>query len=107
VDGPAGKRLVHFELNLPPKTIGLGEQDNALKLDVKAVVRSAGGKEVANLSQRIDRRLETQQATMIHNEGIHYTNRFELPPGSYSVWFAVHDSNTGHSGSVATTFTVR
>ncbi|MGB7844366.1 MAG: VWA domain-containing protein [Candidatus Acidiferrum sp.] len=107
VEGADAKRLVRYELNLPAQSIALGEQGNALKLDVTTVVRGTDGKEVANLSQHIDRTLEPQQAALIRREGIHYTNRLELPPGSYGVWFAVRDSNTGRTGSVITKLTVQ
>src|SRR5262249_31670235 len=107
VEGSAEKRRVHFELDLLPQTIALGEQGNALKLEIQALVRGIDGKEVASLSQRIDRRLEPQQAERIRNEGIHYTNRLEVPAGSYGVWFAVRDANSGHTGSVITKLTVQ
>jgi VWFA-related protein len=107
VEAADRNRLVHFELNVPPQSITLGEQGDALKLDVTALVRGIDGKEVANLSQRIDRRLEPQQAALIRSEGIYYTNRFELLPGSYGVWFAVRDRDTGRAGSVVTKLTVQ
>jgi hypothetical protein len=56
MEGNSGKRHVQFELNLPPEAIGFGEQDNALKLEIMALARGIDGKEVAKVSQRIDRR---------------------------------------------------
>jgi VWFA-related protein len=107
VEGTVGKRRAQFELDLPPQTISLGEQENALKLEITAMARGIDGKEVANLSQRIDRKLEPQQVALIRSEGIHYTNRLEMPAGSYGVWFAVRDGNSGHTGSVITKLTVQ
>jgi VWFA-related protein len=107
VEGTVGKRRAQFELDLPPQTISLGEQENALKLEITAMARGIDGKEVANLSQRIDRKLEPQQVALIRSEGIHYTNRLEMPAGSYGVWFAVRDGNSGRTGSVITKLTVQ
>jgi VWFA-related protein len=107
VGGTTGKRRVRFELDLPPQTISLGEQENLLKLEITALVRGIDGKEVANLSQRIDRNLEPAQVELIRSEGIHYTNRLEVPAGSYGVWFAVRDGNSGQAGSVITKLTVQ
>jgi VWFA-related protein len=107
VEGTVGKRRAQFELDLPPQTISLGEHENALNLEITAMARGIDGKEVANLSQRIDRKLEPQQVALIRSEGIHYTNRLEMPAGSYGVWFAVRDGNSGHTGSVITKLTVQ
>jgi len=106
VEGTTGKRRVRFALDLAPETISLGEQENALKLEIMALVRGVDGKEVANVSQRIDRKLEPAQVGLIRSEGIHYTNRLEVPAGSYGVWFAVRDGNSGQAGTVITKLTV-
>jgi hypothetical protein len=70
-------------------------------------VRGVDGKQVATFSQRIDRKLQAEQASLIRSEGIHYTNRLEVPAGSYGVWFAVRDANTGRTGSVVTKLSVQ
>jgi len=85
----------------------LGEQNNSLHLDIAVSVRSSEGKEITNLSQRIERHLESQQAALIQSEGIRYSNRFQVPPGSYGVWFAIRDSNSGRLGSIVTSLTVQ
>ena len=102
-----GKRLVGFALDLPPEALMLNEDSRRLVLDVVVVVRAAGGKEVTRLAQRIDRELAEEQAAIIRTQGIHYTNRLELPTGEYGVWFIVRDSIRGRTGSVVTTVIVR
>jgi VWFA-related protein len=107
IEGTSGKRRVHFALDLAPETISLGERENLLKLEIVALVREIDGKQVANVSQRIDRKLDPSQAELIRTEGIHYTNRLEVATGSYAVWFAVRDGNSGQAGSVVTKLTVQ
>jgi VWFA-related protein len=102
-----GKRVAHFELNLPPETVQIGEKDNALNIDIVAVARGSDGKEAAKVAQRISRSLQPQQAAQIRAEGIHYTNKLELDPGSYGVWFVVRDNVTGRTGSVMAPLTVQ
>ncbi len=107
VETQQDKRVASFALDLAPQAITIGEADNRLNFDVVAVVRGADGKEAAKLAQRIDRKLLPEQVGVIREQGIHYTNKLVLPPGSYGVWFVVRDNNTGRTGSAMTTLTVQ
>jgi len=101
------KKVVGFALDLPPEAVMLNDDSSHLTLDVVVVVRAARGKEITRLAQRIDRELTPQQKAVIRTQGIHYTNRLELPAGEYGVWFVVRDSIRGRTGSVVTTVNVK
>jgi VWFA-related protein len=101
------KKEVGFALDLPARAVTLNADDNHLALDVVIVVRGQGGKEITRLAQRIDRKLTPEQAAVINAKGIHYTNKVDLPPGEYGVWFVVRDSIRGQTGSAVTTLSVK
>jgi hypothetical protein len=102
-----GKKTAHFELDLPPQALYLGEQNDKLNFDVVAVARGTDGKEVAKFAQRIDKKLQPQQAEVIRSQGLHYTNKLDLPPGDYGVWFVIRDNVGGRTGSVTTTLVIK
>lgn len=106
VEDKGGKRAVHFELNLVPGTIQLSDS-NALNIDVVAIARGTDGKEVARFAQRITKSLQPQQVEIIREEGIHYTNKLDLPNGKYGIWFVVRDNNSGRTGSATTMLRVQ
>jgi hypothetical protein len=87
--------------------MSIGELDGRLAFDVVAVARDQKGKEAAKLAQRIDRKLPPEQVEKIRLEGIYYSNKLQLAPGSYGVWFVVRDNINGRTGSALTTLTVR
>jgi VWFA-related protein len=107
IEDKAGKKVVHFALNLPPQLAGPGEQESSLNFDVVAIARGTDGKEAAKFAQRYSRKLQPQQAETIRRDGIRYLNKLELAPGSYGVWFVVRDNNTGRTGSVVATIAAR
>jgi len=102
-----GKKTAHFELDLPPQALYLGEQNDKLNFDVVVVARGTDGKEVAKFAQRIDKKLQPQQAEVIRSQGLHYTNKLDLPPGDYGVWFVIRDNVGGRTGSVTTTLVIK
>jgi hypothetical protein len=85
----------------------LGEQNDKLNFDVVVVARGTDGKEVAKFAQRIDKKLQPQQAEVIRSQGLHYTNKLDLPPGDYGVWFVIRDNVGGRTGSVTTTLVIK
>jgi hypothetical protein len=100
------KRLVHFELALPPDALSLGEANDLLNFDILAVARGIDGREVAKQAQRITRKLQSPQAAVIRSEGVRYMNKIELPPGKYGVWVIVRDNVSGRTGSITTSLVV-
>ena len=107
MEDKGGKKTAHFELDLPPQALYLGEQNDKLNFDVVAVARGTDGKEVAKFAQRINKKLQPQQAEVIRGQGLHYTNKIDLPPGNYGIWFVVRDNVGGRTGSVTTTLVVK
>ncbi|MCU1286437.1 MAG: hypothetical protein JWO13_2787 [Acidobacteriales bacterium] len=103
INSNGAKKTVEFELMLPPSAITIDETDkNKMNMDVVAVVRERGGKEVAKISQKIERNLPEQGVATIRAQGIRYKNKFDLPPGNYGVWFVLRDNISAHVGSIVT-----
>ncbi|MCU1305333.1 MAG: hypothetical protein JWN45_28 [Acidobacteriaceae bacterium] len=107
LDSGGGRKTVEFELMLPPSSITIDENDkNKMNLDIVAIVRGPGGKEMGKVSQKIERNLPAEGVTVIRAQGIRYKNKLELPPGSYGVWFVLRDNISAHVGSVVTSLKV-
>ena len=102
VEAKGDKKALYFEIDLPGQGLGLGEQGGLLNFDVVVVARLGDGKEIAKFAQRINKPLQSGQADVIRVNGVHYTNKLELPSGQYGVWFVVRDNNSGRTGSVIT-----
>lgn len=102
-----GKKEVAFSLDVPADAITVNADDNHLSVDFVVVVRGEGGKQAAQRAQRIDRKLTPEQAAVIRTKGIRYTNKLELPPGEYGVWFVVRDNIRGQTGSAVTTVNLK
>jgi VWFA-related protein len=107
VENKEGKRIVHFILYLPPDLAGQSEAEPTLNFDVVAIARGADGKEAAKFGQRVSRKLQPQQAEVIRRDGIRYSNKLEVPAGTYGVWFVVRDNVTGRTGSVVSTIAAK
>jgi VWFA-related protein len=97
ITGPKGK-AEKFNLALPPAGITAGENGH-IDFDVVAVARSTGGKEAARFAQRVNRNFPAENIADIQKNGINYSNRLDLPPGDYGVWFVVRDNISGRTGS--------
>ena len=103
IEDKGAKKAVHFVLSLPPDLAPPEDQEQTVNFDIVAVARGADGKEAAKFAQRISRQLQPQQAAIVRRDGIKYTNKLDLAPGNYGVWFVVRDNLTGRTGSVVTT----
>jgi hypothetical protein len=68
---------------------------------IAAVARNRKGEAIADLSQRIDARLDAAGMEQIQHNGMTYHNGLQLPPGDYNVRFVVRDSLGNRIGSVA------
>jgi len=98
----AGKTRVQFDLVMPANFTSVDESDqNHMVVDVAAVARNPNGDVVAELSQRIDTRLNPDGLDQIQHNGMTYRNGLQLPPGEYTVRFVVRDSIGNRVGSVA------
>lgn len=99
---PAGdKRKVHFALNIPPSASLIDtEHENHIDIDFLAVAMDKIGKEAANISQRLNRKLPPPGVAQIQTNGLTYVNTLTLSPGQYNVHIAVRDNLSGRIGSV-------
>jgi hypothetical protein len=107
IEDKGGKKAVHFVLALPPDLATTSDQEPSLNFDIVAIARGTDGKEAAKFAQRINRKLQPEQAAVVRRDGIRYTNKLDLPAGTYGVWFVVRDNNTGRTGSVISTVAAR
>jgi len=105
--GQGGKKTVGFAIDLSPEAVALDADNHRLLLDIVVIARGATGKEAARVAQRIDRELTPEQESTIRSQGIHYTNRLELPAGEYGLWFVVRDGIRGKTGSAVATLDLK
>ncbi|MGA7684233.1 MAG: VWA domain-containing protein [Terriglobales bacterium] len=97
-----GKTRVQFDLVMPANFASVDESDqNHMVVDIAAAARNPNGVLVAELSQRIDSHLKSDGLEQIQHHGMTYRNALDLPPGAYTVRFAVRDSLGNRVGSVA------
>ncbi len=97
-----GKIKVQFDLVMPANFATVDQSDgNHMIVDIAAVARNGKGEPVADLSQRIDARLDAAGMEQIQHHGMTYRNGLQLPPGEYNVRFVVRDSLGNRIGSVA------
>ena len=97
-----GRTKVQFDLVMPPGFASVDQSDeNHMVVDVAAVARNLNGDVVADLSQRIEVRLNSGGLEQIQHNGMTYHNGLQLPPGEYTVRFVVRDSLGNRMGSVA------
>jgi hypothetical protein len=97
--GTSAGKGAKFNLAMPPGAILPEESSGRLDFDVVAIARSAGGKEAARVVQHVDRKVSAQNVAEIKKIGIDYSNRLDLAPGEYGVWFVVRDNISGRTGS--------
>jgi VWFA-related protein len=101
ISGDGSKRKVTFEVVLAAAAAQVDTSDaNHLNVDFVAIATDAAGKQVAEVSQRIDSKLKDDGVQQVKQNGITYTNSFEVPLGDYTVHFVVRDNITGKTGSV-------
>lgn len=101
---PAGdQRKVHFVMSIPPGVPAIdSEHENHVSLDFLIIANDKAGKEVANISQRLDTKLKPDGVDQIQNRGIDYVNILTLAPGDYKVHMIVRDNLRGTLGSMVT-----
>jgi VWFA-related protein len=97
----AGKTRVHFELVMPANFASVDDSDqNHMILDLAAIAKNTKGESVADLLQRIDVHLKPDGLDQIEHNGMTYRGALQLPPGDYSVHFAVRDAVGNRIGSI-------
>jgi VWFA-related protein len=102
-----GKKKAVFLLTMPANFAEVDEKDhNHIKLEFAAVAIGPTGETVAETRKTIDGHPEVESLTQIRSHGVDYRGDLILPPGDYTVRFAVRDRLSGRMGSVSTTLTV-
>ena len=101
-----GKKKAVFLLTMPANFAEVDENDhNHIKLEFAAVAVGPTGETVAE-TRKMDGHPEAESLAQIRNHGVDYRGDLILPPGDYTIRFAVRDRLSGHIGSVSTTLKV-
>ncbi len=96
-----GKRLLRFQIALPPGALSVDEDDhNHIKLNVVAYAIDAQGNHVGDLTKDLNARMQDKNYALFKQQGFGYTDILEVPPGNYKVKFIVRDDLSGKMGTV-------
>ena len=102
VSAADGKRRVVFLLTMPANFAQIDADDNNhVILEFAAIARTEDGSRAGETSKTMDGHLEPETAAQIRNHGMDYRGALTLPPGNYTVHFAVEDRLSGRIGSVS------
>ena len=103
-----GKHKVIFLLTMPADFAQIDEGDkNHFVVEFLAVARTQTGADAAETSKTMDGHLEPDSVQRIRNSGMDYRGSLTLPPGQYTVRFAVQDHLSGRLGSVTASLEVQ
>jgi VWFA-related protein len=95
------KKLVNYEIYIPPQTVDSADQgDNQFQLEVIAVASTPKDPRVDQMTEVLGGNLPPEAIAAIRQQGIAYHNVLRLPPGEYSVCFMVRNVATNVIGSV-------
>jgi VWFA-related protein len=96
-----GKQKVVFLLTMPANFAQIDADDNNhVILEFAAIARTEDGSRAGETSKTMDGHLKPETAAQIRDHGMDYRGALTLPPGNYTVHFAVEDRLSGHVGSV-------
>ena len=96
-----GKMKVIFQLTMPANFAVIDEgDDNHFLVQFMAVARTETGDMANETSKTMDGHLKQETVAQIRNSGMDYRGSLTLPPGEYTVHFAVQDHLSGRIGSV-------
>lgn len=103
----AGKREVNFMYVLAPGVVALDDSNkNHLSLEFAALARDGKGVPGGTFSKAVEGHLAEAMATKIRTEGVRFPGAIELPPGEYTLTFAVRDNLSKQIGTVSATLRV-
>ena len=93
---------------MPANFAQIDESDNNhFVVEFAAVARTQAGANAAEASKTMDGHLKPDTVQQIRNSGIDYRGSLILPPGQYTVHFAVQDHLSGRLGSVAASLNIQ
>jgi VWFA-related protein len=96
-----GKQKVVFLLTMPANFAQIDADDNNhVILEFAAIARTEDGSRAGETSKTMDGHLKPETAAQIRDHGMDYRGALTLPPGNYTVHFAVEDRLSGRVGSV-------
>jgi hypothetical protein len=102
------KKKVGFDLHFPGEVLGTQGDQDAIELDVFAVVATRGDK--STISDPIKHTMKTtltpETLAKVRVQGMKYSSDLPLPAGSYEVRFVVRDNVSGRIGSISAPLTV-
>jgi VWFA-related protein len=102
-----GKKRVIFQLTMPADFAEIDEGDNNhFLVEFGAVARTGTGAAVSETSKTMDGHLKPDSVRQLRDSGLDYRGSLTLPPGEYTVHFAVRDHLSGRIGSVTASLKV-
>jgi VWFA-related protein len=97
-----GKQKVVFLLTMPANFAQIDADDNNhMILEFAAIARTEDGSRAGETSKTMDGHVKPETAAQIRDHGMDYRGALTLPPGNYTVHFAVEDRLSGRIGSVS------
>jgi VWFA-related protein len=100
VSAADGKQRVVFLLTMPANFAQIDADDNNhVILEFAAIARTEDGSRAGETFKTMDGHLKPETAAQIRNHGMDYRGALTLPPGNYTVHFAVEDRLGGRIGS--------
>jgi VWFA-related protein len=98
---PEVKR-VRFVYSIPPAAVRVDpENGNKLHVEFGAVARDPVGNMVGSFRKIVEGKMTAAQVVQLREKGILFTGAMELPPGEYTMSFAVLDTVNHNTGSVS------
>ncbi len=102
VPAAEGKQKVVFLLTMPANFAQVDADDhNHVLLEFVAIARTEDGSRAGETSKTMDGHLKPETVAQIRDHGMDYRGALTLPPGNYTVHFAVEDRLSGRIGSVS------
>ena len=96
-----GKKKVLFLLILPKNSAEIDEADNNhMSLEFAVLARTGAGTAADENSRTVEGHLKADSVKKIRESGLDYHGALTIPPGEYTVHFAVQDRIGGRIGSV-------
>lgn len=95
-------KKVAFELHFPGDMIGTQGDQNAIELDIFAIVEALGAKVTVGepIQHTMKANLPPELLAKVRVQGLRYSNNLPLAAGKYAVRFVVRDNVSGRVGSI-------
>lgn len=100
------KKVVSYEIFVPPATVAAMIADDKLALEFFAVAATPKDPKSDITSEVIGKNLPPEAIQAIQKQGIAYKNKLKLTPGKYTVHFMVRNAGNNIIGTVVAPLTV-